>query len=435
MMTKKRKSLLGISGFAYSALQPWEQRVYRRLCNSIMNCRKIDLFDYPGLNQSDISRILLCIDMDHPEFFWMDGYQSKWAMTKNALNLMQDGGILEETLMAMENGVDYDNDGEVSFFERRLAGGRAALEANPLIAWSIEDSLTLSPFWGARRIDRIQKQFDKYQAGCRALIPEQADDYQILRTVFEYVAGHTSYSFKKMKKSQDVRSVFIERESVCKGYAEALQYLLLGFGIPCFTAQGIAGSDLGIKGAHAWNYVMIDGVWNIVDVTAGDWDLELRPERLPNIPNHVRADFVDHRCMCLDGSSYKPADFIEYPKTGTTSDYFEYEGYILHPEAWRAFVRICCRLHAGLEKYVQVRCVGDYAETEEWMRSAITLVVRICVVVDKQSKVAFTLDSATMEEARSLSRDEINEAGWGNFKLNIHPMSAKRDVCVLTSYD
>ena len=428
---ERRQSLLGKHGYAFSTLTDAERASYKKIYEAIMRRERIILGDLPITDRATVSRLLACVDMDHPELFWMDGYQNKRAAIDNAFELMQDESAFEEIWDAMTAGADYDGDGEVSFFERRLAAGRAALEANPLMAWSIKNSLTLSPFWTARRIKLTQERLNEYVQGCKALITEDMDDYQVFRRVFEYVASHTSYNLRKSRKSQDIRSVFIERESVCKGYAEALQYLLLMFGIPCFTAQGIATSISGTKSAHAWNYVLVDGVWNIVDITAGDRDLDCHPERLPFIPAKIRPSFVDYRYMSLSGAGYSPSDFIEYPSTGATADYFEREGYVLAPGSWLAFVKICSKLHDGTEDYVQVKCAGSFDWLDAWMRSSFTFAVRLCVACDEDICALDQLDEALVEKAKALSNEDVSRAGWGEFKLHLCHISPKKDVFLL----
>ena len=59
-------------------------------------------------------------------------------------------------------------------------------------------------------------------------------------------------------------------ESVCEGYAEALQYLLHRIGIRSFLAIGESVNPAtGATEGHEWNYVELSGVWYHVDLT---WD-------------------------------------------------------------------------------------------------------------------------------------------------------------------
>ena len=56
---------------------------------------------------------------------------------------------------------------------------------------------------------------------------------------------------------------FVLKCAVCQGYAEAYQYLMKQFGIPC----GLVTSN---SVRHAWNVVFINNSWQYVDVTFDD---------------------------------------------------------------------------------------------------------------------------------------------------------------------
>lgn len=428
MILAGRPSLLGKQGYAYSTLDETEKQAYDGLCETIATRGKIRLADYPDLQPADISRLLACIDMDHPEFFWMDGYQNKWAISRAVSDLISEEDLTDDVWNAFMEGADYDGNGTISFMERRIAASRTVMEANPIMAWSIDRELTLSLFWIPLRIRLIQSQLDAYVEDCAATIPEGADDYQVLRRTFEFVARHTTYDLGAVNSSQDVRSVFVKRRSVCKGYAEAFQYLLLSFGIPCFTVQGLAGFDAKHEAGHAWNFVFIDGAWNRVDVTLGDWDLEVNPSRMPQIPEQFRALFVDYSRMCAPARFYKPACFIAYPPTGSTSDYFKREHYEIGVNGWLDYARVYLRLYTGAEPYVLVRHLGDPTEARQTMEKSAFLSARLmCAVGNDESMLDDGLE-ACIEKVNKVGPKELEAAGYHVFKLGIVPLSSEGSV-------
>lgn len=63
--------------------------------------------------------------------------------------------------------------------------------------------------------------------------------------------------------NQSAYSALVNGESVCAGYARAFQYLMQRLGIPCYYCTGYSGEN------HAWNIILIDGMYRNVDVT---WD-------------------------------------------------------------------------------------------------------------------------------------------------------------------
>lgn len=375
-----RESLLGKHGYAYSTLSSAEKAIYADLCKCIENLEAIDVSDYPGATPDAVSRLLVMIDMDHPELFWMDGYKSKFASMSRIRESLEDSAFLDDVLASFKDGVDFNGDGKISFFEKRIAASRLMLDADPLAMWAIKNRLTLSPLWTKRKIERMRRGFSDYVSDCAATLPKDADEYRTVRHVFEYVARHTSYELESALKAQDVGSVFIKRTSVCKGYAEAFQYLLLSFGIPCFTAQGIFSMSDGAGAVHAWNYVCVDGVWNMVDVTMGDWNLEHRLSMLPGLSGPLREDFVDYRCMNIVGDvRYKPFACIEYPSQGWTTDYFLREHLAWRTSNLADMARAYIRLHNRDERFVLVKCLDSVEEVAEALGRLYVPIIGLCI--------------------------------------------------------
>lgn len=64
-------------------------------------------------------------------------------------------------------------------------------------------------------------------------------------------------------------SLVSPRTVVCQGYATTFKYLMDKLGIDCIIASGTNERS---KGPHAWNEVLINGEWKIVDVSSNDVD-------------------------------------------------------------------------------------------------------------------------------------------------------------------
>lgn len=103
------------------------------------------------------------------------------------------------------------------------------------------------------------------------------DTYGKIKSVYEYLIDHVDY-VAGSDYNQDIRSVFLNWQSVCTGYTKATQVLLQRMGIFCTCVRGIANG-----GNHAWNLVQIDDQYYYVDTTWGDplylndsgWDGEI----------------------------------------------------------------------------------------------------------------------------------------------------------------
>ena len=117
--------------------------------------------------------------------------------------------------------------------------------------------------YDAAEVERRQAAIDKV---VREKLAEfsGADSYGTVKAVYEYLILSTEYSLES-PDNQNICSVFLDKKSVCNGYAKAAQYLLNRCGIPCIIVNGTALGD-----AHAWNIVEINGQYYQMDATWGD---------------------------------------------------------------------------------------------------------------------------------------------------------------------
>lgn len=95
-------------------------------------------------------------------------------------------------------------------------------------------------------------------------VSSDASDYEKARYVFDYLAFNVDY-VAGAADNQNIISVFLNRETVCQGYACATQYLLDLLGIPCAIVTGTANGE-----SHAWNLVRLDGDYYYLDTTWGN---------------------------------------------------------------------------------------------------------------------------------------------------------------------
>lgn len=118
-------------------------------------------------------------------------------------------------------------------------------------------------------------------------IPADADQYEIVKYLYEYIILNTEYSFESAD-NQNICSVFLDHKSVCNGYAKAMQFLLQKKGIPCILVIGQAGG-----GSHAWNIVKVDGAYYHVDTTWGD------PSYYNDLQQGERTPDIDYSYLCI----------------------------------------------------------------------------------------------------------------------------------------
>ena len=152
-------------------------------------------------------------------------------------------------------------------------------------------------------IDEIQTAMDQSFQEIRALIPEDAGDYEKVRIVYTYVIDHTQY--QTGEDDQSIAGVFWKKSAVCAGYAGAVQYLLERLDIPCIYVDG---STKGSTEGHAWDIVKIGQEYYYVDATNGDQ---------PDFLNGDAAQLEEHKTIIYDYLCPFPE---EYEKTYTPSE-------------------------------------------------------------------------------------------------------------------
>lgn len=110
----------------------------------------------------------------------------------------------------------------------------------------------------------LQQQIDASVEELLAGISISDSDYAKAKYVFEILIQNVDYE-SSIENNQNIISVFLNRATVCQGYACATQYLLRLLGIQSAIVTGNANGE-----AHAWNLVRLDGEYYYMDTTWGN---------------------------------------------------------------------------------------------------------------------------------------------------------------------
>ena len=236
--------------YYFKQLTEEEQRVYRELLKGI---RAREKEFYLTISDDDsIDRSYHAVLKDHPEIFWVHNREKIYKTTYS-----------DSDYCVFTPGYTY-TDGE---------------------------------------IDEIQTAMEQSFQEVRALIPEDASDYEKVRIVYTYVIDHTQY--QTGEDDQSIAGVFWKKSAVCAGYAGAVQYLLERLDIPCIYVDG---STKGSTEGHAWDIVKIGQEYYYVDATNGDQ---------PDFLNGDAAQLEEHKTIIYDYLCPFPE---EYEKTYTPSE-------------------------------------------------------------------------------------------------------------------
>lgn len=240
----------GHQEYYFKQLTEEEQRVYRELLKGI---RAREKEFYLTISDDDsIDRSYHAVLKDHPEIFWVHNREKIYKTTYS-----------DSDYCVFTPGYTY-TDGE---------------------------------------IDEIQTAMEQSFQEVRALIPEDAGDYEKVRIVYTYVIDHTQY--QTGEDDQSIAGVFWKKSAVCAGYAGAVQYLLERLDIPCIYVDG---STKGSTEGHAWDIVKIGQEYYYVDATNGDQ---------PDFLNGDAAQLEEHKTIIYDYLCPFPE---EYEKNYTPSE-------------------------------------------------------------------------------------------------------------------
>ncbi len=240
----------GHQEYYFKQLTEEEQRVYRELLKGI---RAREKEFYLTISDDDsIDRSYHAVLKDHPEIFWVHNREKIYKTTYS-----------DSDYCVFTPGYTY-TDGE---------------------------------------IDEIQTAMEQSFQEVRALIPEDAGDYEKVRIVYTYVIDHTQY--QTGEDDQSIAGVFWKKSAVCAGYAGAVQYLLERLDIPCIYVDG---STKGSTEGHAWDIVKIGQEYYYVDATNGDQ---------PDFLNGDAAQLEEHKTIIYDYLCPFPE---EYERTYTPSE-------------------------------------------------------------------------------------------------------------------
>lgn len=240
----------GHQEYYFKQLTEEEQRVYRELLKGI---RAREKEFYLTISDDDsIDRSYHAVLKDHPEIFWLHNREKIYKTTYS-----------DSDYCVFTPGYTYTDS----------------------------------------EIDEIQTAMEQSFQEVRALIPDDAGDYEKVRIVYTYVIDHTKY--QTGEDDQSIAGVFWKKSTVCAGYAGAVQYLLERLDIPCIYVDG---STKGSTEGHAWDIVKIGQEYYYVDATNGDQ---------PDFLNGDAAQLEEHKTIIYDYLCPFPE---EYEKTYTPSE-------------------------------------------------------------------------------------------------------------------
>jgi hypothetical protein len=257
-LTQIQGSTGNYATFYYDQLSEAEQRAYEQLLQAA-DAYKEEIPVLP-IPLDSFYAAESALTMDHPEFYWMASF-----VTHTRSNQVE--------------SVTFD-------VPEDAAETQAALDA------AAEEILT-------------------------EILQENASDYDKVKSIFLYIVQNTDYGTDEGKE-QDIRSVLLDHQSVCAGYAKTFEFLCRKSDIDCTYVQGYSTEGE----SHAWNLVEIGGKGYWVDVTWGD------PMFEESIAGTAPQDFVNYAYLCVDDEEIFRTHRIE---TGVIFENYHQEDVFSYP--------------------------------------------------------------------------------------------------------
>lgn len=260
------KEVEGISQdrYAYGTLPQEHQVIYNQMLDAIMNHdEEVTLSTEDG---QELEQIFNCIKADYGGLFWVESFRY----------------------------TQYQRNGQTE-----------AMSFAPNYIMTKQER------------ERMQKKIDRRADAYLEEISPDASDYEKVRDIYRMLIQKTDYNLDA-ENNQNIISVFVGRETVCQGYASAMQYLMDRLDIPCIIVTGTARG-----GPHAWNLVQLEGEWYYVDVT---WGNSKYHDDKKNDVKYVEYDYLNITTeeMLKDHSPQAP---FELPQcTSMEQNYYVKEG-------------------------------------------------------------------------------------------------------------
>ena len=288
--------------YAYECLGEKEKEIYAQIYVSLVQMQETEI---STTDTDAIEKVFQCVLNDHPEIFYVEGY----AFTKYS-------------------------------------------RGNKITKIIFQASYTMEKEEVEEKRRAIEEKATEILAG----IPADADDYEKIKYIYEYIIKNTEYNVTA-ENNQNICSVFLGGQSVCQGYAKATQYLLSKTGVKSTMVVGFVEAGEG----HAWNLVYANGEPYYVDTTWGDASYRMTTTESYEV-NNLPVINYDYLCVTTEQlcKTHRIDNVVSMPDcTAVKDNYYVREGAYFTEFNEEQLEQLFDKSYAERKDYITLQCADE----------------------------------------------------------------------------
>ena len=295
--------------YAYHTLDKEGQKLYLEIYRSLQRMETDTAVS--TLDIDELNTVFQYVLADHPELFYVEGYQYTQYTTGDVLTKLTFTGTYTMTWEDVQQTM--------------------------------------------QRIETVAEQMT-------VPLAQITDQYTIIRYLYDSLIIATEYD-SNAENNQNIQSVFLDGRSVCQGYAKAMQYLLQKEGIQTLLVTGQTNGE-----GHAWDLVLADGEYYYLDPTWGDASYSKAEESTENvrIPS-INYDYFLVTTQELE-KTHQLDESIPLPECMADADnYYVHEGLYLDTYNEDQIKWIFEKARQSQTGYITMKCSNAevYSQTKE----------------------------------------------------------------------
>lgn len=103
----------------------------------------------------------------------------------------------------------------------------------------------------------------------QSLTKDKKTDKEKVESIYKYIVNNIKYDYNKIKGLPndyvpEIDKILVSKSAICYDYAALFAGMLRSQGIPTKLVKGYKND---LKEYHAWNQVLLDGNWVVIDTT------------------------------------------------------------------------------------------------------------------------------------------------------------------------